>query len=96
MYMNSEIEIVAIVDRIEKILQNPRGESIDMLGSYIVGATIIRDDIEDYYTKYPLLEKIAELGADLETLGNSDFAEDVLLEIKTNFHKLKEEVKSKR
>lgn len=82
-------EILNIISRIENILQNPRGETADMLGSYIVGATIVRDDIEQYYKKYPLLEEVAELGADLETLGDSKHAEVVLNEINEKFRILK-------
>lgn len=87
MYMNDEIQ--NIINRIEEILQNSRDVSPDMIGSYIVGATIVRDDIEEYYKKYPLLEKIAEQGADLETMGNSKHAEIVLNDIRENFRILK-------
>lgn len=85
-------EIISIINRIEAILQNPRSESADVLGSYIVGATIARDDIEEYYKKYPLLEEVAELGADLETLSDSKHAEVVLNEIHEKFQVLKNSI----
>lgn len=88
--MNDEIQ--SIISRIEDILQNSRGVSPDLIGSYIVGATIVRDDIDQYYKKYPLLEKVAELGADLETLGDSKYAEDVLTEIHDTFYILKNQM----
>ncbi len=86
-------EILNIISRIEYILQNLHGEPSNMLGSYIVGATIVRDDVEEYYKRYPLLEKIAEWGADLETLGGSKYAESVLIEIHETFRILKNQIR---
>jgi hypothetical protein len=88
-------DINKIIERIEEILLNPANEPIDMLGSYIVGATIVRDDIGRYYEKYPLLERVADLGADLETLGGSKHADGVLREIKIKFEELKSQVETK-
>ena len=87
-------EITSIIERIEDILDNSRNETADMLGSYIVGATFVRDDIEQYYEKYPLLEGIAELGAELETLGGSEHAGIVLGEIHDKFRLLKKQINS--
>lgn len=45
---------------------------MDVVGSYIVGATIAKDGIEQVYKEYPILEEIAELGAELETIENDE------------------------
>ncbi len=89
-------EIQAIISRIQEILLNRNKEPLDRLGSYIVGATIVRSDIDYYYDKYPLLEEVAELGADLETLGGSEYATKVFAEIKEKFRLLEEQIKSDR
>lgn len=82
-----------IIERIEEILRNEHNEPAYMLGGYIVGATIVRDDIDKYYKKYPLLETIAELGADLETTNKDDeIALQVLEEIRDKFAILKQSV----
>lgn len=83
-----------IITRIDEILLNEKKDSIDMLGSYIVGATIAGDDYEFYQNKYPLLVEIAELGADLETLHGSE-AGTVLKDIKRKLSLLKQEVADK-
>ena len=89
---NQDMSAVEIVDQIEGILRNPRNEPADMLGSYIVGATIARDDIEQYYEQCPRLEIVAELGADLETSGGTSYADEVLAKIHENFRILKQEM----
>ncbi len=63
--------IQEIIKRLDEISANKDNKPLYMLGSYIVGATIIREDIDELYEKYPGLENIAELGADLETLEGS-------------------------
>lgn len=40
-------DIHRIVDRIDQILKNERNQPLDMLGSYIVGETIIQDDYRE-------------------------------------------------
>lgn len=82
-----------VVSRLQEILQNPHDEPIDLLGAYIVGATLARDDIEQHFLLYPLLEEIAELGADLEVLGGSVHAASVLAEINLKFDALQTEVR---
>ena len=62
-----------------------------MIGSYIVGATIVREDYELYQERYPLIEQIADLGADLETLDGSQ-AELVLKGVHNNLGLLKQQV----
>jgi hypothetical protein len=86
--------IIDIIIRIEKILLNEKKDSIDILGSYIVGATIAREDYEFYQNKYTLLDEIAELGADLETLKGNE-AEVSLKEIKSKLNLLKQQLADK-
>lgn len=85
-YMES---IHEIVKGIGDILKEKRGEPIDMLGSRIVGVTIVSEEFEKYYAEYPPLERLAELGAELETLADSKYAEEVLGEIMEELGKLK-------
>lgn len=85
-------DIHRIVDRIDQILKNERNQPLDMLGSYIVGETIIQDDYGEIQKKYPLLEKIAELSSDLETLGGSKYATRVHQEIIETLSQLKREL----
>ena len=88
----SSSEIQLIVARIDEIIRNKGSKPLDQLGSYIVGATLTRDDIESYYEAYPSLEKVADLGADLETLADTEFAEQVFSEIKAHLDVLKLEI----
>lgn len=63
-----------IIKRLETISSNQNAQPLYVLGGYIVGATLAKDGIEILFEQYPLLEKIAELGADLETLENDELA----------------------
>jgi len=65
--------IQEIIKKLDEISANPDNEPLHTLGSYIVGATIIRDDIEELQEQYPGLELIGDLGAELETLGGSEY-----------------------
>ena len=72
-----------VIDKIEHILQNNKNEPPDCLGSYIVGATLARNDWEDVFQdNYPLLDEIAELGAELETTEDTEYAANIIHEIK--------------
>ncbi|HEU0266835.1 MAG TPA: hypothetical protein VFQ70_04365 [Candidatus Saccharimonadaceae bacterium] len=86
-------DVYKIVDKIDYILRNVHSEPLDKLGSYIVGETIVRDDFEEIQEKYPLLESIAELGADLETLHNSPYAKEVYEDIVKTLNQFKSELK---
>ncbi|MBC7764145.1 hypothetical protein H7Y29_00345 [Microbacteriaceae bacterium] len=81
-----------IIARIDQILLNEKNETLDVLGSYIVGATIIRDDYEYYQDKYPILAVVADLGAELETLKGSEHERIVFEDLKNNFTHLKQQV----
>lgn len=63
--------IQEIITTLDEISANKDNKPLHVLGSYIVGITIVRDDIEELYEQYPGLELIAELGAELETLEGS-------------------------
>lgn len=72
-----------VIDKIKHILQSSKNEPLDCLGSYIVGATLARDDWEDVFQdNYPLLDEIAELGAELETTEDTEYAANIIREIK--------------
>lgn len=83
-------EVLAIVNRIEEIIRNESHQPIDVLGSYIVGATIVRDDAETIFEAYPDLEAIADLGSELETLSGTEHAEQVFNEIEEEFADFKQ------
>ena len=71
-----------VIDKIKHILQNSKNEPLDCLGSYIVGATLARDDWGDVFQDhYPLLDEIAELGAELETTEDAEYAANIIHEI---------------
>ena len=82
-------DINEIINNIDKILMNEQGDTLDQLGSYIVGVTIVQDDYEELQKNYPLLESIAELGAELETQGNTPYAKEVHRQIIKSLHRLK-------
>lgn len=66
--------IQEIIKTLDDISANKDNQPLYILGGYIVGATIVRDDIDELYIKYPGLEMIADLGADLETLEDDAYA----------------------
>lgn len=82
--------IQGIIARLDEILQNKNNEPLDQLGSYIVGATLARDDIENHFSKFPELEEVAELGAELETLSGSEYANEVFQKIRITLDSLKQ------
>ncbi len=80
-----------IFTRIEQILTNKEGEPLSQLGSYIVGCTVVLDNIDDYYKKYPLLEEIAELGSELE-VQDERYHHEYVTSIKKKMLKLKKQL----
>lgn len=81
---------IAIVHRIENILKNEKNESLSVLGGYIVGATIVRDDWEEnFQTRYPVLNEIAELGADLEITDDTERASEIMRQIQRKVSRLR-------
>jgi len=85
--------IQEIVDRLDAISSNVNNEPLYILGGYIVGTTIVRDDIDELYEKYPKLEYIAELGAELETLEETEFAEPIFKRFQIALKQFKETLK---
>lgn len=89
----TDSEITSIVQRLDEIVQNKNNEPLDQLGSYIVGATLARDDSEVYCEAYPTLRVIAELGAELETMASEEeTASIVFTEIKDSLQSLKTQI----
>ena len=82
----TQLVIKDILANLEAISQNRNNEPLHVLGGYIVGATIVRDDIEELYRSYPQFEIIAELGADLETLQDDALAKPVFEEFRQRLH----------
>jgi hypothetical protein len=89
LYINNDL--TKIIFEIDTILLNTENESIDRIGSLIVGATIAREDYNIYQEAYPELDEIAELGAELEVLHGTE-AEAVLRDIKSKFSKFKSQI----
>lgn len=87
-----ENNIRQIINRLSVILAHSDKTPTNIIGGYIVGATIVRDDIDKYNKKYPLLEVIGELGAELETIKDADYAKRLLERIKIRFNALKDRV----
>jgi len=61
-----------VVKTLEIIAENKDNQPLHILGGYIVGATIVRDDIDELNSRYPELERIAELGSELETIEDDN------------------------
>ena len=72
--MQQNTTINEIIKTLDVISENKDNKLLYILGGFIVGATIVRDDIDDLYIQYPGLESIAELGAELETLEDNALA----------------------
>jgi hypothetical protein len=85
--------ITDIYNRLVEILENKDNESPERLGSYIVGCTIVLDDIDKYFGKYPILSDIADLGSDLE-INNTESSTTSLAKIKSMLEKLKSSLPS--
>lgn len=83
-------KFIAITQRIETILKNEKDEPLSALGGYIVGATIVRDNWEEsFQTRYPVLDEIAELGADLEVTDDIEQANEIMRQIRRRVSQLK-------
>lgn len=85
-------DIKIIIDKISDILALDGKESPDQIGSYIIGATEVQDDIEKYYKKYPLLNLIADMAWELETIKDDAHAGLLLERIEIIFGELKKQV----
>lgn len=78
-----------IYTRLAEIVENKLNEPLNKLGSYIVGCTIVLDKIDELYKKYPVLEDIAELGAELETISDPAYQTKLFKEIESKIIILK-------
>lgn len=81
-------DINAIYDQISKILKNDQKHPFKKMGSLIVGCTIVRNDIEWYYEKYPPLLDVAELGASLEHEGG-EYQKEIIEQIRYKMQQLR-------
>ena len=82
-----------IITTLDNISNNTDDKPLYLLGGYIVGATLVRDDIEELREQYPLLEVISELGAELETIENNKEAKPIFDEFQHTLLKLKKSLK---
>ena len=72
------------------MLKNKEKKPLCVLGGYIVGATIVRDDWEEkFQARYPLLNEVAELGADLEVTDDLKRADEIVKQIQYKFTQLR-------
>lgn len=87
-------DITPIIARLQEILDNAHNNSPDVIGGFIVGATIVRDDIDSLYDQYPDLEEIAEFGAELETVRDIHYANELLRKIRVKLDNLKHQAQN--
>jgi phosphoglycerate-specific signal transduction histidine kinase len=59
-------KIEDVYSKLAKIIKNDDNIPLEQMGSLIVGCTLAQDDIELLFRDYPVLEEIAEIGADME------------------------------
>lgn len=77
-----------LFDRISKVLRNDQKYSYERVGKLIVDSTHRIRDIEQYYTRYPPLVDIIELGAALEYEG-SVYQDEIVRQIQYKLQELK-------
>ena len=84
-----------IIARLENISDNKDKQPLYVLGGYIVGATLVRGDYEKIITEYPAVETIAELGAELETLEDDEYADTLFRQFQHALVDLKQTIVGK-
>jgi hypothetical protein len=78
-----------IVKRLNEIIDMEGKEPLDQLGSYIVGALIVDEIGFELYQSNETVERIAELGSDLEiSNGSNEELQEMWEEIKALVAKL--------
>ena len=87
--------IQEIIKTLDDISANKDNKPLHVLGGYIVGTTIVREDIDELYEEYPYLEVIADLGADLETLEGDEYAIPVFNQFQNALKHFKETLPNK-
>lgn len=91
---NTELSINTIYLRLNEIVKNEAQESLDRVGSYVVGCTLAVDGIERLFEDYPVLEEIADIGSELEYQGEEYF-QDYYQRLKKLVEKLEAEISDK-
>lgn len=79
-----------IIATLENISDNKDNQPLHVLGGYIVGATLVRDDYEKIIVDFPSVEAIAELGAELEMLEDDEYANTVFRQFQHALANLKQ------
>ncbi len=79
-----------IVSELDAVVEQADDSALDAVGSKIVGCTIAVEGIEVFYSKYNILEEIAELGADLEAEKVHKHQKAIFAIIKQKLRQLKE------
>jgi hypothetical protein len=77
-----------LFDRISKVLKNDQQYPYQRVGKLIVDSTSRVRNIESYYSSYPPLIDIIELGAALEYEGSS-YQDEIIRQIKYKLQELK-------
>lgn len=81
-----------IIATLENISDNKDNQPLHILGGYIVGATLVRDNYEEIIADYPSVEAIAELGAELETPEKDEYANTIFRQFQHALTDLKQAV----
>lgn len=75
-------------DRISKILKNDQHYTYKQMGEFIIACTSAIDNAEMYYTKYPPLLDVAELGASLEYEGTA-YQDEIIKQMRFKMSELR-------
>lgn len=85
--------VIQIIIDVEKIVSTG-SETLQQRGSYIMGATMFRDDYDDIIVFEPMIEELAESASNLEIEKNEKYAQFkydqilyILYKIKTKYLK---------
>ncbi len=82
-----------IIATLDTIAANKENKPLYILGGYIVGATLVRDDFESLREEHPILDTLSELGAELETIEKDEEALPIFREFQDELHRLKQSLK---
>lgn len=77
-----------LYDRISKILKNDQKYTYTEMSARITASTSTLNDVESYYTTYPPLLDVIELGAALEYNG-ANYQEQMIEQMKYKMFELK-------
>ncbi len=79
-----------IIAALNTIAQNKENKPLYVLGGYIVGATLVREDFESLSQEHALLGTLSELGAELETIEDDSEALPIFKEFQNELSKLQQ------